>query len=145
MNREQRRAALRQTGRIKGFDITQGTLEVNIKNSDEPLVVDVMDFGVTDAIYSLYKKFSNMEEAYKEHYEKAFNEDVNSVDAKYNLMKAIITDFSTAVEGIFGEGSCVKIFGHKYPQVVQIAEFIEDFKPIAIAIISASGVGELTE
>ena len=145
MNREQRRAALRQAGRIKGFDITQGTLEINIKNSDEPLVVDVMDFGVTDAIYSMYKKFSNMEESYKEHYEKALSEDEDAIDARYNLMKAIITDFSTAVEGIFGEGSCVKIFGHKYPQVVQIAEFIEDFKPVAIAIINASGVGEVAE
>ena len=50
-------------------------------------------------------------------------------------------DASEAVEAIFGEGACIKLFGHKYPQVVQIAEFVEDFRPVAAAIISASGLG----
>lgn len=140
MNREQRRAALKQAGKIKGFDITKGVLEIDIANSDEKLTVDVMDFGVTSALYDLYHKFSNMQETYKEDYEVAFGEEKN-IDAKFALMKKIVMDFSEAVEAIFGEGACTKLFGHKYPQVVQIAEFVEDFKPVAAAIISASGLG----
>jgi hypothetical protein len=66
---------------------------------------------------------------------------VKNIDAKFALMKKIVMDFSEAVEAIFGEGACIKLFGHKYPQVVQIAEFEEDFRPVAAAIISASGLG----
>lgn len=145
MNREQRRAAMKQAGKIKGFDITKGTLEVDIADSDDKLVVDVMDFGVTSALYELYHKFSNMEESYKEDYEQAFAEGDNAVDAKFRLMKHIVMDFSQSVEDIFGEGACIKIFGHKYPQVIQIAEFIEDFKPVAEAIINASGFSNFDE
>ena len=140
MNREQRRAAMKRAGKIKGFDITKGTLEVDIANSDEKLIVDVLDFGVTSALYDLYKKFSNMREAYKEDYDAAFAEGADNIDAKFNLMKKIIFDFSEAVDNIFGEDACMKIFGHRYPQVVQIAEFIEDFKPVASAIINSAGV-----
>lgn len=144
MNREQRRAAMKQAGKIKGFDISKGTLEVDIKDSDEKLVVDVMDFGVTDAIHDLYMKFNNLEESYKDEYEKAFKSGINDTEAKYQLMKKIIVDFSTAVDNIFGEGACIKLFGHKYPQLVQIAEFNEDFAPVALAIIQSSGIDTLT-
>lgn len=142
MNREQRRAALKQANKIKGFDITKGTLKVDVAGSDDQLEVDVMDFGVTSALYELYERFSNIEKSYEEDYKAAFS-DENNVSARFNLMKKIIMDFSSSVDTIFGEGACIKIFGHKYPQVVQIAEFIEDFKPVAAAIINASGISEI--
>ena len=142
MNREQRRAALKQANKIKGFDITKGTLKVDVAGSDDQLEVDVMDFGVTSALYELYERFSNIEKSYEEDYKAAFSDEDN-VSARFNLMKKIIMDFSSSVDTIFGEGACLKIFGHKYPQVIQIAEFIEDFKPVAAAIINASGISEI--
>lgn len=142
MNREQRRAALKQANKIKGFDITKGTLKVDVAGSDDPLEVDVMDFGVTSALYELYEKFSDIEKSYEDDYKAAFSGEDN-VSARFNLMKKIIMDFSSSVDTIFGEGACLKIFGHKYPQIVQIAEFIEDFKPVAAAIINASGISEI--
>lgn len=145
MNREQRRAALRQASKIKGFDITKGTLEVSIANSDEKLVVDVMDAGVMFAFHDMYHKFSHLEETYKDEYEKAFANNDDSLDAKFMLMRKIITDFSEAVDNIFGEDSCKKLFGHKYPQLVQIKEFIEDFGPVARAIIASSGIDSLAD
>lgn len=142
MNRAQRRAALAQVKKINGFDITKGNLEVSIAGSDEKLVVDVMDFNVVDNIVQLYEKFSDMQKSYKEAYDAAFAEGDDKIEAKFNLMRVIIHDFSDAVEQIFGEGSCVKIFGHKYPQIVQISEFISDFKQVAVAIIENSGMAE---
>lgn len=144
MNREQRRAALKQANKIKGFDITKGTLKVDVAGSDDPLEVDVMDFAVTSALYELYEKFSNIEKSYEEDYKAAFSNEEN-VSARFNLMKKIIMDFSSSVDTIFGEGACLKIFGHRYPQIVQIAEFIEDFKPVAAAIINASGIVDINE
>ena len=145
MNREQRRAALRQAGKVKGFDITRGTLEVSIANSDEKLTVDVMDFEVTESIYNLVRNFSRLEETYKEDYDKAFNSGAEDIDSKFQLMKKVITDFSSAIEKIFGEDSCVKLFGHKYPMLVQINEFIEDFAPVATTILANAGFDELAQ
>lgn len=145
MNREQRRAALKQKqlNKIKGFDMTTGTLEIDIKGSDEKLEVDVMDFGVVSAIMEMVHKFSNPAESYKEDYEKAFKSNDSDGYAVFSFAKKIVMEFSDAVESIFGEGSCKKIFGHKYPQLIQIQEFIEDFTPISQAIIAASGMSEI--
>lgn len=145
MNRAQRRAMLskqRNERKPMGFDITNDTLEVNIINSEDTVKVDLLDFGVTEALYTMYTKFSDIEKYYKEDYDKAFGADGN-VDARFELMKRVVHEFSDSVEAIFGEDSCKKIFGHKYPQIVQIAEFIEDFGPIAETIMSAIDVDSL--
>lgn len=142
MNREQRRAALRQASKIKGFDITKGTLEVSIANSDEKLVVDVMDADVMFSFHDMYMKFSHLEETYKDEYTAAFADNADP-NGKILLMRKIIYDFSEAIDNIFGKDACEKIFGHKHPQLVQIKEFIEDFAPIAKAIIASSGVDSL--
>lgn len=150
MNREQRRAQRRETlkklNRAHGFSVSKdGVIEIPIAESDDKLVVDTTDFAVTSALYDLFHKFGNIEQSYKEEYDKAFStpDDEGGIDAKFQLMKKIIYDFSDYVDQIFGEGACIKIFGHKYPQVVQISEFIEDFKPIAAAIIEASGITDM--
>ena len=141
MNREQRRAALRQSKKVTGFDTTQDTLEVSVAGSDEKLVVDTFDMGVIFAIHDLVYNFADIETTYKEDYEKAFAPN-GDIEAKYQLMKKVVTDFSESVENIFGEDSAKKIFGHKYPHPVQISEFIEDFTPVAQAIFAAFNLSE---
>lgn len=146
MNREQRRAFrkqitsnIKQLQDIQGFDITTNTLNLPIADSDETITIDTQDMGVIFSIWDLINKFSNIEESYKEDYTKAFGAEAD-INSKFNFMKKVVTDFSDAVENIFGEGSCKKIFRHKYPNLVQISEFIEDFVPIAKAIIAANNV-----
>lgn len=140
MNREQRRAQrranLQQVNKIETFDLTKGNLKVNIKDSDEFLVVDLLDFDVTNAIFDMYNKFSNIEAAYKEEYNKAMQS--NKLESKFMLLRHIVYDFSEMVDSIFGNGACVLLFGHKHPQLVQITEFIEDFGPIATEIMNAT-------
>lgn len=145
MNRAQRRAALKQSRLAKGFDATKGTLDVPIAGSNEKITVDVMDFEVVSSIMELIHKFSNVQEYYKEDYEKAFNTQDADGYAVFMFAKKLVTDFSEYTDKIFGEDACKKIFGHKYPQFVQIQEFIEDFTPVAQAIIAASGMNDLVQ
>lgn len=142
MNRAQRRAALKQHRftNVKTYDITQSTLTVNIANSDEKLTVDLLDPDVLDAIYTMYTKFSNIEESYADLYRAAVADD--GIDAKFKLLRTITNDFSELVEIIFGEDSNAgkKLFGHKKAHLVQITEFIEDFEPTAEAIIATTSL-----
>lgn len=57
LNREQRRAQLKQLGKkFSGIDVTKGTLDIPIKDSDEKLVLDLMNF---DTVYYLSEMCEN--------------------------------------------------------------------------------------
>lgn len=70
LNREQRRAQLKQLGKkFSGIDVTKGTLDIPIKDSDEKLVLDLMNFDTVYYLSEMCEKFTNLQESYAEDFD----------------------------------------------------------------------------
>lgn len=139
LNREQRRAQLKQLNKkFKGFDITSGVLEIPIKGKEETLKLDVMDFDVIFYLTEMCNNFKNMDEVYKEDFERANNAPDNSTKAfeTMRVYKKVINDFGECIDNAFGEGTMLRIFDKRTPVPELLGEFIEDLMPIVQVLAS---------
>lgn len=136
MNREQRRAQLKQLGKkFSGIDVTKGTLDIPVGNGDK-VTLDLMSFDTIYYFSEMIEKFMDVPSAY--------GEDFNAIDnisdkskrtfATIRVYKKIIDDFTFYVDKVFGDGATNRIFGNEAPMPQGIAEFMEDLYPILQAI-----------
>ena len=137
MNREQRRAQLKQLGKkFSGIDITKGTLDIPISDSDEVVTLDLMNFDTIYYLSEMSEKFSDLQSSYAEDFNAIDNIKDNSKKsmALIRLYKKVVDDFTLYIDKIFGEGATLKIFGNEAPMPQVIGEFIEDLSPVLQAI-----------
>ena len=137
LNREQRRAQLKQLGKkFSGIDVTKGTLDIPISGSDEVIKLDLMNFNTIYYLTELSEKFSDIQSAYSEDFDSIDKIADNSKKsmALIRLYKKVIDDFALYVDKIFGDGATLKIFGNEAPMPQAIGEFIEDLAPVIQAI-----------
>ena len=137
MNREQRRAQLKQLGKkFSGIDITKGTLDIPISDSDEVVTLDLMNFDTIYYLSEMSEKFSDLQSSYAEDFNAIDNIKDNSKKsmALIRLYKKVVDDFTYYVDKVFGEGATLKIFGNEAPMPQVIGEFIEDLSPVLQAI-----------
>ena len=137
MNREQRRAQLKQLGKkFSGIDVTKGTLDIPISDSDEVVTLDLMNFDTIYYLSEMSEKFSDLQSSYAEDFNAIDNIKDNSKKsmALIRLYKKVVDDFTYYVDKIFGEGATLKIFGNEAPMPQVIGEFIEDLSPVLQAI-----------
>lgn len=136
MNREQRRAQIKQLGKkFSGIDITKGTLDIPIGNGDK-VTLDLMSFDTIYYFSEMIEKFTDLQSAY--------GEDFTAIDsikdkskrsfALVRVYKKIIDDFTYSVDKVFGVGATKRIFGNEAPMPQGIGEFMEDLSPILQAI-----------
>ena len=137
MNREQRRAQLKQLGKkFSGIDITKGTLDIPISDSDEVVTLDLMNFDTIYYLSEMSEKFSDLQSSYAEDFNAIDNIKDNSKKsmALIRLYKKVVDDFTYYVDKVFGEGATLKIFGNEAPMPQVIGEFIEDLSPVLQAV-----------
>lgn len=137
MNREQRRAQLKQLGKkFSGIDITKGTLDIPISGSDEVIKLDLMNFDTIYYLSEMSEKFSDLQSSYAEDFNAIDNIKDNSKKsmALIRLYKKVVDDFTLYIDKIFGEGATLKIFGNEAPMPQVIGEFIEDLSPVLQAV-----------
>ena len=137
MNREQRRAQLKQLGKkFSGIDVTKGTLDIPISDSDEVITLDLMNFDTIYYLSEMSEKFSDLQSSYAEDFNAIDNIKDNSKKsmALIRLYKKVVDDFAYYVDKVFGEGATLKIFGNEAPMPQVIGEFIEDLSPVLQAI-----------
>ena len=137
MNREQRRAQLKQLGKkFSGIDVTKGTLDIPISDSDEVIKLDLMNFDTIYYLSEMSEKFSDLQSSYAEDFDAIDNIKDNSKKsmALIRLYKKVVDDFTLYIDKIFGKGATLKIFGNEAPMPQVIGEFIEDLSPVLQAI-----------
>ena len=137
MNREQRRAQLKQLSKkFSGIDVTKGTLDIPIKGSDDSITLDMMNFNTIYYIMELSEKFSDIQSSYSEDFDNIDKIADNSKKsmALIRLYKKVIDDFAFYVDKVFGDGATFKIFGNEAPMPQVIGEFIEDLSPVLQAV-----------
>lgn len=137
MNREQRRAKLKQLGRhFDGFDITTGIIELPIKGTDKKLKLDLYDFETIATLSDMVYNFQNSASIYPEEYKATQEEKDPSklLHAQVMYYRKIIASFSESINHLFGANAVVDIFGNKTPMPQVIAEFLDDFIPIVEVI-----------
>ena len=79
LNREQRRAQLKQLGKkFSGIDVTKGTLDIPIIGSDEVIKLDLMNFDTIYYLSEMSEKFSDLQGSYAEDFEAIDNIKDNS-------------------------------------------------------------------
>ena len=138
MNRNRRIKKSKFNVNNNGYNGEKDTFEIGIVNSDEKLVIDITNSDIVNNIEQFYEKFSNIHQRYKEDCQK-----VSDTTSNFQLTKKIVYDFSDSVENIWGEGSCIKLFGHRYPNPAQIEEFMEQLEPLVPKIINASNISKM--
>ena len=137
MNREQRRAQLKQLGKkFSGIDVTKGTLDIPISDSDEVIKLDLMNFDTIYYLSEMSEKFSDLQSSYAEDFDAIDNIKDNSKKSMslIRLYKKVVDDFTYYVDKVFGEGATLKIFGNEAPMPQVIGEFIEDLSPVLQAV-----------
>ena len=137
LNREQRRAQLKQLGKkFSGIDVTKGTLDIPISDSDEVIKLDLMNFDTIYYLSEMSEKFSNLQSSYAEDFDAIDNIKDNSKKsiALIKVYKKVIDDFAYYVDKVFGDGATKLIFGNEAPMPQAIGEFIEDLAPVMQAI-----------
>lgn len=137
MNREQRRAQLKQLSKkFSGIDVTKGTLDIPIRGSEGSITLDMMNFNTIYYLMELSEKFSDIQSAYSEDFDSIDKIADNSKKsmALIRLYKKVIDDFTFYIDKVFGEGATLKIFGNEAPMPQVIGEFIEDLSPVLQAI-----------
>lgn len=137
LNREQRRAQLKQLGKkFSGFDITKGTLDIPIIDSESKLTLDLMNFNTIYYLSEMAEKFSDLQSSYSEDFD-AIDSIVDNTKKSMALIrvyKKIIDDFTFYVDRVFGDGATKLIFGNEAPMPQAIGEFIEDLAPVLQAV-----------
>lgn len=139
MNREQRRAQLKQLGKkFSGIDITKGTLDIPIIDSNEKITIDLLDFNTIYYLTELADKFSDIQSSYSESFDSidAIEDESKRSVALVRLYKKVIDDFTFYIDKVFGNGATIKIFGNSTPMPQTIGEFIEDLTPVLNAVSS---------
>lgn len=137
MNREQRRAQLKQLSKkFNGIDITKGTIDIPIKDSDDSITLDMMNFDTIYYLMELSEKFSDIQVSYSEDFDSIDKIEDNSKKsmALIRLYKKVVDDFAFYIDKVFGEGATLKIFGNEAPMPQVIGEFIEDLSPVLQAV-----------
>lgn len=137
LNREQRRAQLKQLGkRFNGLDITKGTLDIPITGSENKITLDLMNFDTIYYLMELSEKFSDIQGTYSEDFDSIdkIEDSVKKSMALVRLYKKVIDDFAFYIDKVFGEGATLKIFGNEAPMPQVIGEFIEDLAPVLQAV-----------
>ena len=137
LNREQRRAQLKQLGKkFSGIDVTKGTLDIPISNSGEVITLDLMNFDTIYYLSEMSEKFSDLQSSYAEDFDAIDNIKDNSKKsfALIKVYKKVIDDFAYYVDKVFGKGATLKIFGNEAPMPQAIGEFIEDLAPVMQAV-----------
>lgn len=136
MNREQRRAQLKQLGKkFSGIDVTKGTLDIPVGNGDK-VTLDLMNFDTIYYLSEMSEKFSNLQSSYAEDFEAIDNitDNTKKSIALIKVYKKVIDDFAYYVDKIFGNGATKLIFGNEAPMPQAIGEFIEDLAPVMQAV-----------
>ena len=137
LNREQRRAQLKQLGKkFNGLDITKGTLDIPITGSENKITLDLMNFDTIYYLMELSEKFSDIQGTYSEDFDSVdkIEDNVKKSMALVRLYKKVIDDFAFYIDKVFGEGATLKIFGNEAPMPQVIGEFIEDLAPVLQAV-----------
>lgn len=137
LNREQRRAQLKQLGKkFSGIDVTKGTLDIPISGSDKVIKLDLMNFDTIYYLSEMSEKFSDLQSSYAEDFDAIDNIKDNSKKsiARIRVYKKVIDDFAYYVDKVFGDGATELIFGNEAPMPQAIGEFIEDLAPVMQAI-----------
>lgn len=137
LNREQRRAQLKQLGKkFNGLDITKGTLDIPITGSEDKITLDLMNFDTIYYLMELSEKFSDIQGTYSEDFDSIdkIEDNVKKSMALVRLYKKVIDDFAFYIDKVFGEGATLKIFGNEAPMPQVIGEFIEDLAPVLQAV-----------
>jgi hypothetical protein len=137
LNREQRRAQLKQLGKkFNGLDITKGTLDIPITGSENKITLDLMNFDTIYYLMELSEKFSDIQGTYSEDFDSIdkIEDNVKKSMALVRLYKKVIDDFAFYIDKVFGEGATLKIFGNEAPMPQVIGEFIEDLAPVLQAV-----------
>lgn len=137
LNREQRRAQLKQLGKkFSGIDVTKGTLDIPISGSDGVIKLDLMNFDTIYYLSEMSEKFSDLNGSYAEDFNAIDNIKDNSKKsiALIKVYKKVIDDFAYYIDKVFGDGATKLIFGNEAPMPQAIGEFIEDLAPVMQAI-----------
>lgn len=137
LNREQRRAQLKQLGKkFNGLDITKGTLDIPITGSENKITLDLMNFDTIYYLMELSEKFSDIQGTYSDDFDSIdkIEDNVKKSMALVRLYKKVIDDFAFYIDKVFGEGATLKIFGNEAPMPQVIGEFIEDLAPVLQAV-----------
>ena len=137
LNREQRRAQLKQLGKkFSGIDVTKGTLDIPISGSDEVIKLDLMNFDTIYYLSEMSEKFSDLQSSYAEDFDAIDNitDNTKKSIALIKVYKKVIDDFAYYVDKVFGDGATKLIFGNEAPMPQAIGEFIEDLAPVMQAI-----------
>lgn len=137
MNREQRRAQIKQLGKkFSGLDVTKGTLDIPITGSDDVVTLDLMNFDTIYYLSEMSEKFSDLQSSYSEDFNAIDNiqDNVRKSMALIRVYKKVIDDFTYYVDKVFGVGATKNIFGNEAPMPQAIGEFIEDLSPILQAV-----------
>lgn len=137
LNREQRRAQLKQLGKkFSGIDVTKGTLDIPIRGSDEVIKLDLMNFDTIYYLSEMSEKFSDLQGSYSEDFDAidSIQDNVKKSMALIRVYKKIIDDFAYYVDKVFGVGATKRIFGNEAPMPQAIGEFIEDLSPVLQAV-----------
>lgn len=137
MNREQRRAQLKQLGKkFSGLDITKGTIDIPIRGGEDHVTLDLMSFDTIYYLSEMIEKFTDPQSAYGEDFTAidSIKDKSKRTFATVRVYKKIIDDFTYSVDKIFGVGATKRIFDNEAPMPQGIAEFIEDLTPILQAI-----------
>lgn len=137
MNREQRRAQIKQLGKkFSGLDITKGTLDIPINASGDFVTLDLMNFDNIYYLSEMAEKFSDLQGSYAEDFDAidSIKDNVKKSMALIRVYKKIIDDFAGYIDKLFGVGATKRIFGNETPMPQAIGEFIEDLSPVLQAV-----------
>lgn len=136
MNREQRRAQIKQLGKkFSGLDITKGILDIPIGDGDH-VTLDLMNFDTIYYLSEMAEKFSDLQSSYAEDFNAidSIKDNTKKSMAIVRVYKKVIDDFTGYVDRVFGVGATKRIFGNEAPMPQAIGEFIEDLSPILQAV-----------
>lgn len=136
MNREQRRAQLKQLGKkFSGIDVTKGILDIPVGNGGK-VTLDLMNFDTIYYLSEMSEKFSDLQSSYAEDFDAIDNitDNTKKSIALIKVYKKVIDDFAYYVDKVFGDGATKLIFGNEAPMPQAIGEFIEDLAPVMHAI-----------
>lgn len=103
-----------------------GGIRIEVNDNGDCIVAHVEDHNFIDNFYGLIEKFEGI------HKELIVVEAKNiSKEEQLQLVKAKMQEITGAIDGLFGEDTCSKVFGEGViPSGYLIAEFFEQLTPI---------------
>lgn len=98
---------------------------VEVNEKGENITVNVEDQNFIDRFYKLIEKLDAVKEKVIEAGSKG-KSDHEKLQIVIDQTKELMTD----IDGVFGEGCCLKVFGDIVPNPYLIAEFFEQMTPV---------------